>query len=41
MLNKIAGQQSPSEWVRGGRGVPGFYTWASDVKSFRVFFAAG
>ena len=36
--NKIADQQFPLEWVRGGRGIcaqtPQFYSLASDVKFF-------
>ena len=42
MRNKIAGQPSPAKWVWGGRGIfagpPGFYSSASDVKSFHMFF---
>ena len=42
---KIVGQPSPSEGVQGGwgtfAGIPGYYSWASNVMSFCVFFAAG
>ena len=42
---KIAGEQSPSEWVWGGWGIctgaPGFNSSTLDVKSFCAFFTAG